>query len=510
MDGILRMGPDQRARVVVVGAGVGGLAAALRLVAAGTDVTVLEARSAPGGKIREVDIAGRKLDAGPTVLTMRWAFEDLFREIGEDLDTHIPMTPLDVLARHVWDGDPSGATLDLFADEAATVDAIGDFAGAAEARRYRGFCAESRKFYETLEGPFLKGGKPTVASVTREVGVRRLPDLLALRPMSTLWQALGTHFKDPRLRQLFGRYATYSGSSPFAAPATLMLIAHVERKGVWGVEGGMIRVAQGLAKLVAAKGGVLRYDCPVARIESRDGRVRGVTLADGERIEADTVFFNGDVNALAAGLLGPAVRQAAPATERPRRSLSALAWQMVARPTGFPLSRHTVFFGPDYPAEFRALFKGRLPRHPTVYVCAQDRDVHDDGAGDGERIHLHVNAPATGDHAPPSQEDLIRCETETFDLMARCGLAFQDILGETIRTGPAEFERLFPATGGALYGPATHGWKASFARASPRTRIRGLYLAGGSVHPGAGVPMAALSGRLAARMWLEDRASTRV
>ncbi|MCR9255127.1 MAG: FAD-dependent oxidoreductase [Alphaproteobacteria bacterium] len=553
MDGIVRSIAGKRDKVVVVGAGVGGLSAALRLIGAGAEVLVLEAAGAPGGKIRQVEIDGRRLDAGPTVLTMRWAFEELFRTVGADLDRHIPMTPLHVLARHAWDGssgngtlgDRRDGTLDLFADEAETTDAIGAFAGAAEARRYTAFCAESRKFYETLEGPFLKGGKPTVASVTKEVGLRRLPDLLALRPMATLWQALGGHFKDPRLRQLFGRYATYSGSSPFQAPATLMLIAHVERKGVWQVDGGMITIAKGLAHLIEDLGGTVRTNAPVARIETKGNRTTGVTLADGEFIEADSVIFNGDVAALADGLLGDGVRRAAPGTERSRRSLSALAWQMVATVEGFPLSRHTVFFGPDYPAEFKALFGGRLPSAPTVYVCAQDRadeanpnwgdpnlvdpnlvdpnlvdpnlvdpnrgepDRGDPNRGGPERLHLHVNAPPTGDYAPPSREDLDRCEDETFRLMARCGLHLQDIRGETVRTGPAEFERLFPATGGALYGPTTHGWKASFARASPRTRIKGLYLTGGSVHPGAGVPMACLSGQLAAGMWMADRASIR-
>lgn len=494
-------------RVIVVGAGIGGLATALRLQAQGLDVTIVEAQAYTGGKMRTVDVSGQKLDAGPTVLTMRWVFEELFEAIGEDLNATIPMSPLTVLARHGWDG--SDQRLDLYADHNATVEAIGGFAGSAAARRYQAFCAESRRFYQTLEGPFLKGGKPTIASVTREVGLSRLPDLLALKPMSTLWKALGKHFKDPRLRQLFGRYATYSGSSPFQSPATLMLIAHVEREGVWQVDGGMAALALSLTKLFEAKGGKLLTSAPVDRITVELGRATGIVLAGGAELKADAVVFNGDANALATGLLGDGVSHASPGTAPQRRSLSALAWQMVAETEGFPLSRHTVFFGPDYEREFNDLGAGRLPSNPTVYVCAQDRG--DEGTAPGpERLHLHVNAPATGDHAPPSDEELHRCEQETFQLMARCGLSVTCLdQAQTVRTGPQDFEKLFPATGGALYGPSTHGWKASFDRANPRTKLPGLYLAGGSVHPGAGVPMAALSGRLAAQMLMEDRASTR-
>lgn len=495
-------------RVIVVGAGIGGLVSALELAAHGVEVLVLERASQPGGKMREVTLGGVAMDAGPTVFTMRWVFEELFDAVGARLADHLNLRPVSVLARHAWRADER---LDLFADVARSADAIGAFAGAHASRGYLDFCARARGIYRTLETPFLRGSRPSPLSLAGRVGLRGLPELMRISPFATMWSELGRYFADPRLRQLFGRYATYCGSSPFLAPATLMLVAHVEQDGVWLVDGGMHRVAQTLAALAQQRGATLRFDAPVEQVIARDGRACGVRLAGGEALLADAIVFNGDVAALGAGLLGDAVLGAAAAVAPARRSLSALTWNLLAPTRGFPLSRHTVFFSNDSAREFDDIFaRGHLPASPTVYVCAQDRadDDADDPAHRGaERLLLIVNAPATGDVRPFTPEELARCEAQTFRAMERCGLQVQRTRDQTLMTTPQDFERLFPATGGALYGQASHGWAASFSRPGARSRMPGLYLAGGSVHPGPGVPMAALSGRQAAASVLADRAS---
>jgi 1-hydroxycarotenoid 3,4-desaturase len=500
-------------RVTVIGGGAGGLAAAIDLSRAGVAVTLLERAPTVGGKIHQVQTGGPggngpgggiAIDAGPTVLTMRWVFESLFDDAGSSLASHLTLHPVELLARHAW---TDRETLDLFADIDRSADAIGAFAGATEAAGFRSFCARAERVYRTLEGPFIRSARPTALSLVRGSSVS---EMWGISPFTTLWKALREHFDDPRLRQLFGRYATYSGSSPFQAPATLMLIAHVEQQGVWLVEGGMIRLAQVLSDLAVRQGAIVRVDAHVDEILIRGGRARGVMLANGETIESDAVVCNADFGALASGLFGPGVIGRASPPRPDGRSLSAMTWALSALTEGFPLTRHNVFFSRNYMAEFDSLFRHRrLPDEPTVYVCAQDRGesgVQPDGSP--ERLLLLVNAPPIGDRHAFSTKEIDACATHVFSLLQRCGLTVHRRTEATVVTTPANFETMFPATGGALYGQAVHGPMAAFRRPGARSAIANLYLAGGSVHPGPGVPMAVLSGRLAAASLLQDLAST--
>ena len=489
-------------RVVVIGAGIGGLTSAALLAARGCDVTVVEAMARPGGKLRAVPVGGVEVDGGPTVFTMRGVFEDIFRACGAELGDHLTMRPAETLARHAW----GEARLDLFADPAASEAAIGDFAGAGEARGYRAFRAESKRLFDALDRPFLRDTNTDPFTLGWRMGARGFADWCNLRPYVSLWRALGGYFRDPRLHQLFGRYATYCGSSPFRCPATLMLIAHVEASGVWLIEGGMHRLAVAMEALARSKGARFRYDAPVQEITVEGGRATGVVLADGERIAAGAVVCNADPAAIGAGRFGAAARRAVRPVPPARRSLGAMVWTAHAATSGFPLARHNVFFSADYRAEFDALAAGRLAAAPSVYVCAQDRDVPGTPPAGRERIQIIVNAPPTGDGGGFTQAEIDTCEERMRLGVSRAGLSLDR--GSAVLTTPAGFEAMFPSTGGALYGPASHGWAASFRRQGSRTRIPGLYCAGGSTHPGAGVPMAALSGRLAADCLLRDRAST--
>ena len=489
-------------RVVVIGAGVGGLAAAIELARAGRAVTVVERGDTPGGKMRRVPVAGLGVDAGPTVFTMRWVFDGLLAGAGTQLEDHLTLHSPERLARHGWE---DGSRLDLWADRERSAAAIETFADAENAQGYLDFCDRSADVYATLRDSFIDAQRPNPVSLVGRVGLQRLPAMFRIQPFKSLWGVLGEHFTDPRLRQLFGRYATYVGSSPLTAPATLMLVAHVEQDGVWLLRGGMHALARALASVGESLGVSYRYGVEAERIEVSGGAVSGVTLAGGEQLPADRVVFNGDASALGRGLLGRAAQRAARPVDAPRRSLSAVTWCVVGRPGGFPLDFHNVFFGRDYPAEFRAIFGERgITETPTVYLCAQDRGPWPAEGEAGERMLLLVNAPADGDRGGIGDRQLAALEQRVSGLLERCGLSLE-LGGEACRaTRPQDFEALFPASGGALYGRASHGPLASFARPPARSRIGGLYLAGGSAHPGAGVPMAALSGRLAARALLDD------
>lgn len=499
-----RSAETSRPRVVVVGGGLGGLAAAVDLAGAGLAVTLVERHPWLGGKARAVTVPdGRggvvSVDAGPTVLTLRGVLDSLFRDAGATLDERLALRPAQVLARHAW---TDGARLDLHADPARTRAEIVEVFGEAEARGFDRHLAACRAIYEEVRDDFIFAPRPTLLGLARTHGLGDLGRVARIDVHRTVWRAVGAHFQDPRLRQLFARYATYTGGSPFQTPATLNLVSHVEQLGVWTVAGGMAALVGALADLAGQRGVELRTSSPARALRVEGGRVRGVELEAGELLPADAVVANMDAGAIGKGLLGPQAQAAVGPVPVARRSLSALTFAMTATTAGFPLAYHNVFFGDDYQGEFQQIRQGRLPLDPTVYACAQDRVEGTHPPAAAERLFLIVNAPARGDQAPLPDVEVDRCTHATMARLSRCGLQLSD--PQVVRTRPQDWEALFPGTGGAIYGPAPHGWLSSFERSGSRSRLPGLYLAGGSAHPGAGVPMVTISGRLAAQAVAQD------
>ena len=296
-----------------------------------------------------------------------------------------------------------------------------------KARRYLAFCAEARRVYERLEGPHIRSARPSVPRMIRDLGPGGLATLTALGPFATLWTRLGKHFRDPRLRQLFGRYATYCGASPWLAPATLMLIAHVEQSGVWSLRGGMHALPRALARLARAARRDAALRPAVERILVRDGRACGVRA--GRRARCWRPMRWSSTATPTRWRRACSARRgarAAPAVPPHRRSLSALTWAMHARTDGFPLARHNVFFCDDYRREFDDVFRRRaLPHDGTVYVCAQDRGDDADAPAGRERLLCLVNAPADGDRRPFDASEIDPCLQRSLDLLQHCGLQLE-------------------------------------------------------------------------------------
>ena len=487
------------APVIIVGAGIGGLASALRLVARGMPVTVLEQHGWIGGKIRTLPSAAGPVAAGPTVLTMRHVFDDLFAEAGALLEDHVTLHADPILARHVW---ADGSQLDLLADPEASIDAIRAFSGARSAKEFRRFHRDTAGLFDAMDAPMMQAADPSVARLGATVMTR--PGMWPImRPGRTLRHLLKNRFSDPRLAQLFGRYATYVGGSPLASPALLALIWQAEARGVWTLKNGLASLISALAYQITQLGGEICCDCGVARLVTDGNRVTAVETNGGQILPARAVVFNGDPRALASGHLGRDVNTVASQTQHCDRSLSARVWSFAAKASGVELAHHNVFFGDDPESEFCDLAAGLMPRDPTLYICAQDRGH---GVTDGpERFEIILNAPPL-DMAGPVQREAEKCHQRTFPRLARMGLDLTPPPPPDTLTTPAMFDQMFPGSLGSLYGQSPHGMTAALARPRARSGMAGLYLCGGGTHPGAGVPMAALSGRHAAEAIATDLA----
>ena len=485
---------------IVIGAGIGGLSAAIRLQIAGHQITILEKNAQAGGKMSEISRDGFRWDTGPSVITMRHVFEELFAAAGRRMEDYLTFLPVDPLTRYFY---ADGMQLDASSDLTRMAEQIAQF-DERDVEGYLAYLAYAARIHRVTGPVFIYDQPPTLASFAR-VPVQ---DWLKADPLRTMQGAIRHYVKSPYLRQLLGRFATYVGGSPYLAPATLNVIAHVELTGgVWYPQGGIYSIAQALEKLALELGVTIRYQTPVRQIIVKDGEAHGVILADGETMAARAIIANADVTSSLNHLL--------PANTIPSAKLRRLS-DYEPSCSGFilllgvkgqdeRLAHHNIFFSPDYESEFEAIFQTMLPsQDPTIYLAITSKTDAGHAPEGHENWFILVNAPALSDkfdwqeEAPAYRERVLRKLAERgYDVRDR-------IVSETMLT-PLDLESMTGAWRGALYGPSANKKFTAFLRPHNRNAdIRGLYFAGGTTHPGGGVPMVVLSGRVAASMVLED------
>jgi len=464
-------------RAVVVGAGVGGLAVAARLAAQGHAVTLVEAAPAVGGKLGRFERDGFAFDTGPSLLTLPQVFGDLFEQTGGWPDD-LHLERLDPLIRHRF---PDGTGFDSGAPVFDELDAWSP--GAAD--DWRSFLDRAGRIWQASRKPFLESalsGSRTLAALT----LKHPRDLATLAPGRTLRDLGRRHLRDPRLRMVLDRYATYTGSDPRRAPAALAAVPYAEHAfGGWWVPGGLYRLAEALLERCLALGVEVQLGRRVTAIAPPT-----VTCEDGE-LRADVVVSDADAAHLYTDLVDcpPARRRLARAVP----SLSGFVLLLALRGSSPGLAHHTVFFPDDYDAELDAVFGTSPATDPTVYV-SRPPGMAPDGH---ESLFVLVNAPR---HGPVDWRRQEGYADTVLEVLARRGLDVRDrVLWREVIT-PADLEQRTGAVGGAIYGTSSNGAVAAFLRPANRSPVPGLFLVGGSSHPGGGLPLVALSAQIVSRL----------
>ncbi len=482
------------ARVAVIGAGMGGMAAAARLAAAGHDVTVLESAGTHGGKLGTLTRDGFTFDTGPSLLTLPGVYRELFADTGTALDEVVDIVPADPVCHYRF---PDGTELDM--PHTGQDAALAAVFGPRAAGEWRSLMTEAARLWDLVGEPVLQNPLRGVRDLLRRSTSVR--DLVAIAPWRTLRSLGERRLSDPRLRMLLDRYATYSGSDPRRIPALMSVVPFVEQRfGGWYVRGGLRVLGDALYDRCRELGVWFRFGTPVVGVDTAAAGVTGVLLADG-RVPADVVVSGADAEHLYRDLLPDRrARRARRALGAVQPSLSGFVLLLALQGRTPDPRHHRVLFPADYDAEFDAIF-GRAPRpvdDPTVYVCApRDPAVAPDG---DEAWFVLVNAPRHGpvDWTAPGLAD--GYADRVLRVLADRGLDVRDrVRFREVRT-PADWERDTGSVGGSIYGSSSNGPRAALLRPANRGPVPGLFLVGGSAHPGGGLPLVAMSAAIVARM----------
>ena len=477
--------------IVVVGAGIAGIATALRLTAKGYKVRVYEANAYPGGKLSAFQKGEYRFDAGPSLFTMPHFVDELFTLFEENPRDYFNYTRKSIACKYFWE---DGVQLNAYADTSTYLEEVENKLGVSK-QQLQYYLNKAKKKYDLTAGLFLEKSLHQLSTYLSFDTVKAIIQLPFFQLNTSLDQVNKKELKEPHLVQFYNRFATYNGSSPYQTPGMMTLIQHLESYyGTFVPQGGMVQITNALVELAERQGVVFNYNAKVDEICYQKNEVRGL-MVDGEFISADAVVSNMDVY--------PTYRKLMPRAKAPEKTLaqerssSAVIFYWGMKTTFPTLDLHNIFFSKDYQAEFDALFKEKkVFDDPTIYVNITSKDVPEDAPDGGENWFVMVNTPA--DHGQNWDKIVQQLCVQVIEKLERQ-------LNRTIREHIEVEEVLTPALIqaktqshlGALYGASSNNKMAAFLRHPNFSRqFKNLYFCGGSVHPGGGIPLCLLSAKI--------------
>ncbi|MBN2356684.1 phytoene desaturase [candidate division KSB1 bacterium] len=486
--------------IIIVGGGLGGLSSAIHLARHGLSVTLLEQNETLGGKMNEHRMNGYRFDTGPSLMTMPFVLDDLLTAAGSDRGIDLPLIPLEPMCRYFF---PDGVVFDASSQMEEMIAAVTRLSP-VDATGFQRFMDYSRRIYDLTAPVFLFTPIHEWRRILRWRHLRTLFSLPAIDPFRTVHQGVARFFHDQRMVQLFDRYATYNGSNPSQAPATLNIIPYVEYGfGGFYITGGMYRMVDALTGLAKRLGVTIETGVKVEKILHDGGKITGVR-ADGENRPATHVVCNADVVTAHTDLLDVEKSLERRMTKL-EPSLSGVIFLWGIKNTYPELRHHNIFFCSDYTGEFKEIFIDKqVPSDPTVYIAITSRADASDAPPGCENWFVLVNAPYLAPNQDwPTAVQMLR--TSVFRILLQHGFDVASrVACERVLT-PLDFQTLYGSNRGSIYGISSNSRSTAFRRPGNRSRnIRGLYFAGGSSHPGGGVPLVLLSGKMAAELLLDS------
>ena len=478
-------------KAVVIGAGIGGIAAAIRLKCKGYEVIVLEKNAYPGGKLSEISQNGFRFDAGPSLFTMPHFVDELFTLANKNPRDYLNYKKLDETCNYFF---ADGSTLTAFADlekfgkevEEKTLD---------NSKTLKNFFTKSKAIFEITYPVFLTKSLhkiKTYLNLTTLLSLLRINEINAFKSMNEANKQL---FKDPKMVQYFNRYATYNGSNPFKAPATLNVIPHLEHYyGAYFPIGGMVNITKSLVKLANEIGVKFSMNCEVKSVSVENKKIKGVQL-ENEFIPADLVVVNADVHSFYKNLMPENKIPNKLIKQEPSGSALIFYWGIKKE---FPeLSLHNIFFSTDYNQEFEKIFNEKTISHdPTIYLNISSKLNKEDAPDGSENWFTMINVPY---NSGQNWEELIKEARKNIieKLNETLQIDLESLIVSEMILDPILIESKTSSNKGALYGGSSNNRFAAFLRHSNfSSEVKGLYFCGGSVHPGGGIPLALLSAKI--------------